>query len=63
MVSLSRIDTSIVTSGGQQRLLVADEDSQGVLARILTTLQLMNIYLSTITDEQLDETDIPVEVR
>ena len=63
MVSLSRVDTSIVTSGGQQRLLVADEDTQGVLARILTQLQLLNVYQSAITDEQIDETDIPVEVR
>lgn len=63
MVSLSRVDTSLVTSGGQQKLLVADEDSQGVLERILTQLQLLNVYQSVITDEQIDETDIPVEVR
>lgn len=63
MVSLSRVDTSLVTSGGQQRLLVADEDSQTVLARILTQLLLLNVYQSVITDEALDETDIPVEVR
>ena len=63
MVSLSRIDTSTVISGGQQKLWVTDEASRDILNRILTELQILNVHQSRVTDEELDETDIPVEVR
>jgi len=63
MVSLSRVDTSTVTSGGQQKLWVTDEASRDLLSRILAQLQILNVHQSRVTDEELDETDIPVEVR
>lgn len=63
MVSLSRVDTSTVTSGGQQKLWVTDEAARDVLNRILTQLQILNVHQSRATDEELDETDIPPEVR
>lgn len=34
-----------------------------LLSQIVTQLKIQNAHLSRITDEELDETDIPVEVR
>ena len=61
MVSLSRVDTSTVTSGGQQKLWVTDEGSQDVLSKILTQLQMLNVHQSIITDEEVNATDTEEE--
>lgn len=61
MVSLSRVDTSVVTSGGQQKLWVTDEATQDALSKILTQLKILNVHQSTITDEELDVTDTEEE--
>lgn len=61
MVSLSRVDTSTVVSGGQQKLWVTDEGAQDVLSKILTQLMILNVHQSTITDEEINVTDTEEE--
>jgi len=50
-----------VIVGGQAETVTYDSDTHQLLLSILTTLKIMNVYLSHITGEELNESDIEEE--
>lgn len=48
----------IKTEGGLDEIPVSDDDSQGLLIKILKELQKLNIHMELITNEYIDNTEV-----
>lgn len=48
----------IQTAGGQDRAWTADYEARELLKMILAELRVMNLHLSTMTDNVLDSNDV-----
>jgi len=48
---------TVVESGGQERVAVSDSKSQQLLLDVLKELKKMNVYMSLLTDTDVDEMD------
>jgi hypothetical protein len=48
----------IQTAGGQRRVWTADDETRELLRLILAELRIMNLHLSTMTDNEFDSKDV-----
>ena len=46
-----------VTEGGQRKVVITDKSARELLEEILTELKKLNIQISLITDNQIEESD------
>lgn len=48
----------IQEAGGQKRAWTADDETRELLKMVLAELRIMNLHLSTMTDNLLDSNDV-----
>lgn len=51
----------VQTSGGQERVWTADDETRELLKMILSELRIMNMYFASMTDIEVTVNDVEIE--